>query len=251
MVVEGDDPRGHLMRSLQLRVGLGLRVAGPVVVQTERGRSGPHPCAGPVGRQVAVGRLVHVVAEEHHGIHTGQFRGAAPCAVEAPLEVLARGEDEAELFGRSVGVGERPGPSDRAGLVAGAEPVEVPGVRLESAHVDVHRVSEFRCRDGDPRRHQIGELLVRGDVERHLDRAVGSRWRGGCGQVHAVDADRSGRGRQTRPEHHPVRQRVPARDPQTERCRCQGRWRGSGGGDGPPGRGAVGATATAGVRLRA
>jgi hypothetical protein len=61
------------------------------------------------------------------------------------------------------------------------------------------------CRHGGPRRDDVGEGLVGGDLPRDHHVGIG----------HPAAVQRLGR--QAGPEDHAVRERVPARDPQRER----------------------------------
>jgi hypothetical protein len=186
----GVDPlqrRVALVEAVAVAVGVQRRDLGAVVL-AEGGGVGP--------------ALVDVVAQMDHQV--GVLLGCeGPRRPEAVLPVLARREQEAQPIPAPTGR-RRPGAADGADLVTDAEAVEVPGVRVQVADVDVDRVRPPGRRRGVPGAQHTPEPLVAGHLpaDGHVDRRH--------------PASRQRLRRQPGPQHDTAGNRIAGRDAQRE-----------------------------------
>ena len=217
MVVPGHDPGAGAVRGLQVGIGAVERVAVAVVGQRRghRQRVGARQrMARRLGRH---GVFVDVVAQEQHGVQVFVHHVAVG-GVVAVLPALARGEGQAhalrQRLGRRGGAGARHG----RGRVAVHEAVEVPAVRLQAGHLDMHGMAQRRQRRGLALAHDAAKAFVLGDFPAHGQRV---------GQAAAGRAGGHGAGhravQQAGPEHEAVgRRRAAGHAQRKERALRQG-----------------------------
>ena len=202
VIVEDHQPREGGVRGLEVRVALVDRVAVAVGGNGHRFRAVVLPRQR---RRHPV--LVDVVAEEQHQVEI-LLRHVLVGGVEAHLEVLARGEREADPLGRVSLRDERAGAPDRAPLATHLELVPVPAAGLQAVDVDVHRVREVGIREGHAAAHDAAHVFVGRHVPVH-------------GDAHGIDAAAAVRGErldgQPRPQHDAVGQRIARGDAERER----------------------------------
>ena len=201
VVVPGHEPGECGVSGLQRRVGLVERITIPVLL--ECGRLPLLVTADRRGRGVR-GPFIDVVAEVRDQLHvlTGEVlvRG-----VEALFVVLAGHEREPEAVRRGVRGGGGARPADGARFSTGIEAVPVPGRRAQAADFGVDRVAEVGARHGGPAPDDVPHRLVRGDFPSHVHRL----------RTHPATIQRIGR--QPRPQHHAVRERITGSNAEGER----------------------------------
>ena len=157
VIVPRDDPRERRMCALEIAIGLVLGVAVAVVGEGEA----PAAFAVVPNDVAARGPLVDVVAEEEHSLQI-LARQVGVRRVVALGVVLARREREPEALGRGHG-GRGASTPERTLCAACAEAIPVHAIRLESTHLDVHRMREIRCRGVDAGAHDVFHGLVARD----------------------------------------------------------------------------------------
>jgi hypothetical protein len=180
-----------------LQVGVGLVEGVPDAVAGKVGRLGADVAANQA-RPRAV--LVDVVPEVQD--HVEVLLGQVPVGgVVAALPALAAHHGERETLQRRPWVGAGLGPSEPAGVAAGAEPVPVVAAGCQPVDLDVDGVAGRRCGDHPAPGDHIDHAGAGGDlpVDRHGQRRHA-----------AVRVKRPWR--QAGPEHHPGRGRVAGGD---------------------------------------
>ena len=200
VVVPREDPRARGMGGLQVRIRLVQGVARAVVVERVGlgGRVLAHVVAAP-------GRFVDVVAQERDEIEV--VPGHMPVGAEVALLVmLAGGKREPQLVRLGGGAGRGARAPDRARRVARREAVPVPAGRLEAADFDVNRMRPVRRGVGGAGSGEVREFFVAGDFPAHRHNLGG----------HAA-AGRVRHGREARPQHDRIGERIARRDAEAER----------------------------------
>ena len=200
VIVPGDGEREARVRGPQVGVGLVQRVLHPPTIQTAVRRLSQHvrgadPAIATVSRDAA---LVDVVTQVQD--HVEVLLGHVPVGrIEAAGPVLTGRECQGQSPGARADSRGGTGAAHRRHLVAVSEAVEPLGVRRQPCDLDVHRVCELgKSPSGSPADNSR-ERLVAGHLP--LDRHPPGR--------HAP-ARLERTGHQPRPQHHTVRQRVPA-----------------------------------------
>ena len=145
--------------------------------------------------------LVDVIAEVHHQVEV--FLGHVLIrGVQAGLEVLARRDGEAKPIDGGLRARKRARAADRAQLVARAELIPVPRVRLEAGDFDVNRMGPLW------RRHRPFRIARRATGGRRSQSAIALR-SAGCGMPPPFNGSIASRVQRTTlsgagsPEHTP------------------------------------------------
>ena len=201
MIVEHDHPRERGVRGLKVRIGLVQRVPDPIRRQRRRLAYVVLPRQR---RRPAI--LVDVVAEVEHEIEI--FGGHVLIRrEEAHLVVLARRDAELQPAHRRLPRHAGARAADRAEFTAGLELIPVPLRGLQAVDVDVDRMPEFRLGERRAGAHDVLHRIVR--RHRPLD--------GHAHGIHAAEAiRRERRGREARPQHDAIAERIARRDAQRE-----------------------------------